>query len=953
MKHLLSLLFLLSYLNLASQNHTITHKRGANIVAYYGDTRATSVVNGDALAEALLAAQDADSLLLSGVQNEFDGCFVGNFTISKAIVLKGSSDGTTVAKATTIISATNRVFYINAANTTLLNLTISSGNLYKGNGGGVYLNVGGVTMRSCSFVDNQIASDGSAATWGGAIYVPAGKTPRTIVEDCQFLNNASNGNLNSATQTGNERGIGGAVGCNGKASPMSFINCVFANNFAKTYGAAYASNNGNNIEDNLQFINCSVVNNKIGSNTLASGIHSASGGGSTFINTVICGNTGGEAQWVRASNQSNNLNKYINCAFEGPSYASIGALINCFYITDHSEFFVKPTLQSGLNPIGGVDYQDANWSLKPAATLINRGQDVSDMISYDLIGNPRKQVGYVDIGAYESGLKGNMEIAVAPEDVTIFVGQQLPDFHLEAKPDALFLGKGVFSGLPLDSRTSGKYIISATLSPEDSPYWNVSAVSAATLEIVPPSPITGVEDETPILIVLGQSNADGTAFANPAEDAVISAWYNDKVLNPGLMKIWYRSCYIVNQTNGSRWVFDGSSIDALPGWMDLYYKNDNLNGRTNMVMRHGDGTWSASATGRRGMEGQFGKQFQTRYPDKELFVFKLGCSGSSIDTWNVNEERNNWDYFYHKIFKPAIEDLLHKGKKPRLVGVWWMQGEADRSDTKQEYEAKLNQVIAQCRDSLGFKDGHIYVGQIVKPGESTSHMAASKQFGQGVRDAQLAVAAQDAAVSFVSTSDCPFDSDDLHFSHVGISRIGDRLAQAVISKDVNGWATFQTPGKWSNLNQSANSVSPVSFTPDLDGASTLSIRYFVDGQWTLDVPTKVGSFPVRAELDFLSWTDIIMATLTVNTSTDISQPKVAERWSIDDVAIAVKQSKLSIINKTDESLNCTVYNVTGETLASIQVSSGQTILPLQLPSGIYLVSACGATNRRVIKTIIP
>ena len=81
-------------------------------------------------------------------------------------------------------------------------------------------------------------------------------------------------------------------------------------------------------------------------------------------------------------------------------------------------------------------------------------------------------------------------------------------------------------------------------------------------------------DEVPVFITIGQSNADGSAFADEAEDKRLSIWYDDSLSNPKLMKIWYRSSYIVNQENGARWVFDGSVQDVAPGWLDLYYKND-------------------------------------------------------------------------------------------------------------------------------------------------------------------------------------------------------------------------------------------------------------------------------------------------------------------------------------------------------------------------------------------
>lgn len=304
------------------------------------------------------------------------------------------------------------------------------------------------------------------------------------------------------------------------------------------------------------------------------------------------------------------------------------------------------------------------------------------------------------------------------------------------------------------------------------------------------------ENEVPLFITIGQSNADGSAFACIEEDQRLAAWYDNPDANPGLMKIWYRSCYIINQPDGARWVFDGSTEDVAPGWLDLYYRNDNLNGKTMMNMIHGYGTWSEGAAGRRGMEGEFGMHFQQAFPGKELYVVKLGCSGSNIESWASLSNGHNWDYFYEKLYKPAIDDLLGKGKIPRLAGIWWMQGEGNRSDDQEHYLALLKQLVGKCRTMLGFPDAHIYIGHIVKPGENPEYPEASAQYGQGVREAQDAVVQQQGTdfipgVSVIDTRDSPFDKDNLHWSHTGINMIGEKIAAEVISAGrLGNWAVF-------------------------------------------------------------------------------------------------------------------------------------------------------------------
>lgn len=331
------------------------------------------------------------------------------------------------------------------------------------------------------------------------------------------------------------------------------------------------------------------------------------------------------------------------------------------------------------------------------------------------------------------------------------------------------------------------------------------------------NPNAETDADAPVFITIGQSNADGSAFFDEEEDARLNAWYSSEA-NPGTMKMWYRSSQVQNQDSNAlgeaaRHVIDGTTTDVQPGWLDLWYRNENTSGRTAMNMIHSYGTFSTGtgtdcAQGRRGMEGQFGMRFAEKYPGKELYMIKLGVSGSFISSWANTADDTNWNYFYEKMFKPAIEDLLAKGKRPRLAGVWWMQGCADASKDREYYQESLNRLIDRCRAELGFDMGRFYIGRIVKPGESTAFPGASVQFGQGVRDAQDAVAQQIEGVEIIDTKNCSFQNEPnlggyLHFDHKGVNAIGDMLAEKVIADGAENWVRFSTPGKWTRTGTSA------------------------------------------------------------------------------------------------------------------------------------------------------
>lgn len=346
------------------------------------------------------------------------------------------------------------------------------------------------------------------------------------------------------------------------------------------------------------------------------------------------------------------------------------------------------------------------------------------------------------------------------------------------------------------------------------------------------------DDETPVFITIGQSNADGTAPCDATEDARLRSWYVSSS-NPRKMKMWYHSCYL--DFSKKCWVFDGTGnqVDHQPGWLNLWYRNENFNGRTAMQMLGDSGTWSQNAQNRRGMEGQFGMKFQTAFPEKELYVIKLGAGGSAISTW-TSDDNHNWEFFYNNFYLPAMNDLLAKGKKPRLAGVWWMQGCSDQYNSREYYRSRLTELITKIRTATGFENAPVYIGYIVKPGENPAYPNASTCYAQNVRDAQNDVTTPGSAnyipgTYIINGKDQPFASDNLHWNHVGVNGIGDLISERVIAAGPEGWASFSTPGHWEGFD-----IDRPVFVPDF---GTPAISYTTDGP------------NITATLDYGTWTE--------------------------------------------------------------------------------------------------
>lgn len=295
-----------------------------------------------------------------------------------------------------------------------------------------------------------------------------------------------------------------------------------------------------------------------------------------------------------------------------------------------------------------------------------------------------------------------------------------------------------------------------------------------------------------VLIILGQSNADGSAFCDPKLDEDMWQWYTSSPAASNL-HIWYRSTVVHNDTDSlgrrSPHAYDGHFTDMPAGWMQLWYRNNNVGRQTAMNMIHGYGTYNVKSQQRRGIEGEFGRRWAQLYPDTELYVIKLGVSGSRIDSWTARFDSHNWRYFVDNVYRPAMESLVNSGCQPYLAGVWWMQGEADQNLPAADYEKSLRELEKRL-SSLGFRPAPLYIGMI--PSES-------KGYGEGVRQAQQAVAAELPEVTLVDTSGCLMQYEEnfkgcIHFSHAGINCVADKLADAIAARGATAWQPLRFSG---------------------------------------------------------------------------------------------------------------------------------------------------------------
>lgn len=174
-------------------------------------------------------------------------------------------------------------------------------------------------------------------------------------------------------------------------------------------------------------------------------------------------------------------------------------------------------------------------------------------------------------------------------------------------------------------------------------------------------------------------------------------------------------------------------------------------------------------------------------------VIKYARGGTNLHTqWRADgtELSNNDGPEYQ-----AFQESVHRGlvalaeRYPDsvidLVGMAWMQGEADRSPPfNGVYEENLRRLIADVRATFGDRLPFV-VGRL-----STNQTAMNANDVAVVRAAQTAVADEDPLVGLVDTDDFSVLPDVLHFDAEGLLRMGREFAERLAYLH---WAKSELP----------------------------------------------------------------------------------------------------------------------------------------------------------------
>ncbi len=360
-----------------------------------------SLYGGFAGAEARRSQRDPslNRTILSGDLNGDDGPAFANTSENSRVVLDGSATD---------------------AATTLDGFTVTAAN--GAYGGGLYLDGGFLTVRHCTFEQNQALFGGgicmhesgptidrcffhrNAATLdGGALYVDMGSSP--LINVCVFDGNTaayaggatrilmSSPVFVSCRFRQNTAPHGAAVQNYEAAGPI-FANCLFHGNVAGARGGAMQNNNSTPF-----VVNCTITMNSAAE---GGGIHGWPPSVATVANSILWGNADGAGQGESAQVTVETASVSYSCVQnwtglgEGPG------------VTSANPLFADP---DGSDNIAGTD--DDNLRLRYGSPCIDAGDntvvppDISDL---DADGNTAEPLA-LDVEGY----RRFEDVALAPD----------------------------------------------------------------------------------------------------------------------------------------------------------------------------------------------------------------------------------------------------------------------------------------------------------------------------------------------------------------------------------------------------------------------------------------------------------------------------------------------------------------------------------------------------------
>ncbi|MEQ8763974.1 MAG: right-handed parallel beta-helix repeat-containing protein [Planctomycetota bacterium] len=395
---------------------------------YYVDVNAAGGGDGSQLAPyqtiqaAINAASTGDTIEIAAGSYQ-----QGQLTCSKGLTLRGAGSSATILDG----DDTNRILYADAISgvLTIEAMTLTNGRSSVGQGGGLYLRNGTVTIQDC-VISNHTAEDSDSDATGGAILAsqvnltltrcvisgcsvsaPGGidgfahggalycYEGTTSLEDCELTGNTSTWN-------------GGAI--EGNNTTLTVSGCTFQDNQATGFagGALELINCGGAIITRARFLgnqanaesgavdlysssatieNCLFAGNLTTLNTAGVAVTTDSGATATLRHCTIAGHSGAAAVLVRSGTSLDIVNSILWDNSSG-AFSSAGTLTVTYSDVEGG--------QAGTGNIDSdplfVDSANGDYRLGTGSPCIDAGTTISDPPETDLEGDPRNVDGDSD-----------------------------------------------------------------------------------------------------------------------------------------------------------------------------------------------------------------------------------------------------------------------------------------------------------------------------------------------------------------------------------------------------------------------------------------------------------------------------------------------------------------------------------------------------------------------------
>lgn len=274
--------------------------------------------------------------------------------------------------------------------------------------------------------------------------------------------------------------------------------------------------------------------------------------------------------------------------------------------------------------------------------------------------------------------------------------------------------------------------------------------------------------EVPLLIILGQSNADGRGLQSEVPGLAGVTW-------TGQVRMYNKPITRNPASSAVNHVDNGS-------WVDFNYS-------TPMVV-------SPQGSGPMGSETAIAVEWARSFyatAGKPLHIIKVAIGGTPLVTATSGADTNwgtaadqIWDLALNHTIRPALRKMLLDGKVPRCVGIYWAQGEtdADVSASASGYEAALRSLItSRIRAKCGFPDARVLcMGLSAYTHPTPANWAA-------VKNAQIAVCEGSNKLTNCrlirtdgSDTQAPaqrykpgVSAGDIHYTGVGLSAIATKI----------------------------------------------------------------------------------------------------------------------------------------------------------------------------------